>query len=277
MAFSNPIIDGNNALVVPAIQSPDYIPGISGWIIRRDGTAEFNNVIVRGTIHLQSGNATLDSAIVVDGYGHNVPTIQFNPDNVNYPTPAYILSSVGPGTGPTHPNTPELDFFSPSSATQRTSQLRLVSRETATRPPRIEPGFDSVINRLADNAGVSGPNWEIWPTFNEVQGSYTVGDPLSTVATDSDTHQQSMSMKCGHTVVATSAAAVGIVGFTTPFPHGIITVLASAVAIAGSVRYISIWDTGGVGSIGFNFVCYDSAGAPMTSRNITINWIAVGW
>jgi hypothetical protein len=35
-------------LVRPALQSPDYTPGVSGWAIKIDGSAEFNNVVIRG-------------------------------------------------------------------------------------------------------------------------------------------------------------------------------------------------------------------------------------
>lgn len=47
MGFDNPIV-GGTALRIPAIQSPNYSPGVSGWIIKIDGSAEFNNLVVRG-------------------------------------------------------------------------------------------------------------------------------------------------------------------------------------------------------------------------------------
>jgi hypothetical protein len=48
MGFQNPIV-GGTALRIPAIQSPDFATGVSGWIIRIDGSAEFNNLTIRGT------------------------------------------------------------------------------------------------------------------------------------------------------------------------------------------------------------------------------------
>lgn len=50
MAFSNPITGGQGALVRPSIKSPNFVAGTSGWIIRRDGSAEFNSVVVRGEL-----------------------------------------------------------------------------------------------------------------------------------------------------------------------------------------------------------------------------------
>lgn len=46
--FSDPIIGGDGALVYPSIHSPDYLPGVSGWTINKDGSAEFSDVTVRG-------------------------------------------------------------------------------------------------------------------------------------------------------------------------------------------------------------------------------------
>lgn len=48
MSFLNQIVAGVK-LVRAAIQSPNFVAGVSGWIIRRDGSAEFNNVVVRGS------------------------------------------------------------------------------------------------------------------------------------------------------------------------------------------------------------------------------------
>lgn len=35
-------------LVRPALQSPDYVTGVSGWAVKIDGSAEFNNITIRG-------------------------------------------------------------------------------------------------------------------------------------------------------------------------------------------------------------------------------------
>lgn len=49
LQFSNPIVAGTT-LVRPAVQSPNYAHGSAGWTVNQDGSAEFNNVTVRGTI-----------------------------------------------------------------------------------------------------------------------------------------------------------------------------------------------------------------------------------
>jgi hypothetical protein len=50
MGFRSSILAGTS-LIREAIKSPDYTPGVSGWSINRDGSAEFNDVDVRGALH----------------------------------------------------------------------------------------------------------------------------------------------------------------------------------------------------------------------------------
>lgn len=45
----DPIV-GGTALRIPAIRSPNYIAGSSGWTINQDGSVEFNNGTFRGTV-----------------------------------------------------------------------------------------------------------------------------------------------------------------------------------------------------------------------------------
>jgi hypothetical protein len=60
MAFEDPIIGGNGELIREEIKSPDYVAGVSGWSVRRDGTAEFNNVNVR--LDLNTSTITVGAA-----------------------------------------------------------------------------------------------------------------------------------------------------------------------------------------------------------------------
>jgi hypothetical protein len=47
MTPGNPAV-GATVLRTPAIQSPNYATGTTGWIVRSDGSAEFNNITIRG-------------------------------------------------------------------------------------------------------------------------------------------------------------------------------------------------------------------------------------
>ncbi|HGV0444253.1 TPA: phage tail protein [Escherichia coli] len=46
------------AKIVNEIKSANYAPGSSGWRITKDGSSEFNNVVVRGEVHADSGTFT---------------------------------------------------------------------------------------------------------------------------------------------------------------------------------------------------------------------------
>jgi hypothetical protein len=47
--FNNSILAGLGTLIRTMIQSPNYVTGVSGWTINKDGSAEFNNLTIRGT------------------------------------------------------------------------------------------------------------------------------------------------------------------------------------------------------------------------------------
>lgn len=53
----NPIL-GGTTLIRDAIQSEDYVPGVSGWSIFRDGSAELNNVVLRGSLLAKAANGS---------------------------------------------------------------------------------------------------------------------------------------------------------------------------------------------------------------------------
>lgn len=55
MPFTNPLVAGNT-LIRESIQSPNYVAGVSGWTINKDGSAEFNNVVIRGTVSVTGSN-----------------------------------------------------------------------------------------------------------------------------------------------------------------------------------------------------------------------------
>lgn len=48
LGFGDPVTSGI-FLLIPAIRSPGYVPGVTGWTINQDGTAEFNSLSIRGT------------------------------------------------------------------------------------------------------------------------------------------------------------------------------------------------------------------------------------
>ena len=47
--FQHDIAGGQGNLIATSVQSPNYVPGVSGWQVKKDGSAEFNNLTIRGT------------------------------------------------------------------------------------------------------------------------------------------------------------------------------------------------------------------------------------
>lgn len=60
LSFDDPIAAGDGSLIFPAIKSVNYVPGVSGWKIDRDGDVEFDDATIRGSISADGGNITLD-------------------------------------------------------------------------------------------------------------------------------------------------------------------------------------------------------------------------
>lgn len=52
--FQHDIAGGNGNLVITSVQSPNFSTGVSGWQISKSGSAEFNNLTVRGTFDGQN-------------------------------------------------------------------------------------------------------------------------------------------------------------------------------------------------------------------------------
>lgn len=50
MMPGDPVV-GSTILRRPAIQSPNFVTTVSGWTINADGSAEFNNLLIRGTFN----------------------------------------------------------------------------------------------------------------------------------------------------------------------------------------------------------------------------------
>lgn len=49
MPFQHDIAGGQGNLIVTSLQSPNFLHDVSGWQVAKDGSAEFNNLTIRGT------------------------------------------------------------------------------------------------------------------------------------------------------------------------------------------------------------------------------------
>lgn len=68
MSFGNPIVGSGDALVRNAIRSRNFVSGISGWSINKDGYAEFNNLAINsGQILINDSNGDTLASINEQG------------------------------------------------------------------------------------------------------------------------------------------------------------------------------------------------------------------
>jgi hypothetical protein len=58
--FQNIVVAGTK-LVRDSIQSPNFVTGLTGWSINQDGSVEFSNAVMRGTVIAGAGTVTLNS------------------------------------------------------------------------------------------------------------------------------------------------------------------------------------------------------------------------
>lgn len=90
ITWSDPIAASDGSLVFPAIKSPNYVAGSTGWTVNRDGSSEFNNVTVRGELDVNGANG---SAIqITNSFG--TPTIFMLPPNFPGNNPASVGGTI---------------------------------------------------------------------------------------------------------------------------------------------------------------------------------------
>ena len=68
LVWDDPIAAADGSLVYPAMKSPNFVPGVSGWRVTRQGNVEFNDATIRGTLEAGGGTVRLsNSGLHVDG------------------------------------------------------------------------------------------------------------------------------------------------------------------------------------------------------------------
>jgi hypothetical protein len=102
LSFEDAVAAADGSLIFPAIKSPNFVQGSSGWRISRNGDAEFNDVDIRGTFTATGNNGNFISLVT-----GNTAIIEMRPPNfVNAPIPS---TEIEPGTlvAVTHDNNPD--------------------------------------------------------------------------------------------------------------------------------------------------------------------------
>jgi hypothetical protein len=182
MGFSRdtPVVAGT-VLIRTAIQSPNYVAGVSGWTINADGSVEFANITARGTFIV---DGTGNSFVRIAASG-GVPQITFRPSNLTgyatYNSNLYtgIIQALSVDGGNQNASYSELDISAPgvSGGSRDTAQIRLVSSTfDDTTGPLISFGrllsVGQPLSVLVDGSlSVNGANGLSVPTGPTVLGS----------------------------------------------------------------------------------------------------------
>lgn len=159
MAYSNPIVAGDT-LVRDAIKSENYMTGVSGWAIFRDGTAEFNNITARGNITASSVDVATPTGHVIISSSDVDNAIQFVPNGGTYIEPGrmYGTSTQLSIEAPLYAGIlPRATIFLDGNDTLLGSQSSinfLADRVDFAPPTRVTmPGFRTGVAELTSDAG----------------------------------------------------------------------------------------------------------------------------
>ena len=85
--FAHDIAGGQGNLIVTSVQSPNFVHGSSGWQIKKDGSAEFNNGTFRGTVTA----ATIIGSLVESASSGRRTTLDSNGDIKVYNASGAVL------------------------------------------------------------------------------------------------------------------------------------------------------------------------------------------
>lgn len=92
MAFGSPIVGSQGRLLREEIASPDYVAGVSGWVIRKDGSAEFNEGEFRGQARVTSPSG---AEVGLEANATQALVSLMPPDETGFTwTPAEIMALV---------------------------------------------------------------------------------------------------------------------------------------------------------------------------------------
>lgn len=177
MGFRNSILAGLT-LIREAIRSQNYQPGVDGWAINADGTAEFSDLTVRSsngsgdTIELVNGEVLVyDSGVLVGKLSASIPGLLIGQDTLPQ---VYVYSVAGIGRVEFDANSPAagirsaltMAIFDSGLPTENLS-LQLQGPGVTGATDRVEFLLDSQNTDGSSQANIvgrvaSGPSLFVW-------------------------------------------------------------------------------------------------------------------
>lgn len=182
MTFNDPVVAGDE-LIREAIRSADYSPGTSGWRIAADGDAEFNDVTVRGSVHVTDPATQTSVDIYTDVVSGDGAVAEFQPPPVSGHSvqPASIKSGTWLDTPTTIMRGSTIDdgayaflMLTGPSPTDPHTAVQVESHRAflTTNEPTGEPAYSNSVS-------LTESGMELMSTEGvRVQGTLTVAGPV---------------------------------------------------------------------------------------------------
>jgi hypothetical protein len=284
VTFTDPILGGESVLVRQAIRSKDFVPGVSGWSINRDGTAEFNDVTVRGELYVRDPDGSYvriydedpgDGAIIEFGLPSSVGVTK---------TPGRIVSSA---QIPFADNQPGLVLTSPTVDGTPTAVVSLIA-DTTNDISEFMVGATDIRLGAEDSVNVNAPGG-IALTASQGSVDITSGPNFGDfIRLQGDTRCDDLSdfngfsyprIQRGTVNISFAAAQAHTPAFVFPvaFPPGVVpNVHININSSVGSARYwtcraFNISNTG----FTFWFSVTDPSIAAVAWSNVPVQWTAI--
>jgi len=276
--FTNPVVGGVQ-LIRNAIQSVNYVPGVSGWAIFRDGTAEFATGTFRGpVVIIDPATGTVLATINANGQA-SFQTVEAKDYTINGVSLSATLSAIGkgivgqfrtsstlpnPGTSSSFVNTCWTQFIYDTARTYRISATTAEFKNTASvadsnlmaravfNQPGLSGGASNEIVHLTRLSATAGEQQGLGINFYmSGSSSRTIGGSTMTLQLSSDdgvqwTHQDASGTNIFMWTVEDVGPLITSIG-NTGTPSGSLTYVVTYTALAsrsydGSGNYIGAPD-----------------------------------
>lgn len=266
--YNNPPVGADGVIARAQYRSVNFVPGTSGWSIKKDGTAEFQTAVLRGSVSVGTpGNPqvsiyTLSGAAVID-----LPT-----GDASEVTPSRIIARMVGGVD-------EVTVISSARLTGSISNgeagIWLQSQaKTGTTREKV------IIGSVVDTGPGSGiTNWvSMEPTLIQL------GSNLTQVT---NSFQVDQDAKFNGIITAPKVAGFVLVSFTTQtsftqsvvFPTAFATVPVVVTNINNGSASVAHWSSRAISisTNGFTLFVYSETGAAaQTWANVSVQWMAIG-
>jgi hypothetical protein len=276
--FQNIVVAGTK-LVRDSIQSPNYVVGTTGWSINQDGSVEFSNATIRGTLIAGNGNVVLNSSglDVFDNtlpyeylvnrsagfYARNVPDdgghTQMYPENVVF----YPQNPTPGGRSVTSGGLVNANVTTPSAGVERVN-LQLKSPAITTRPQAVIllEGESSAADRAKITLGFG-------PAIDLHINGYVEDHDLIDIRNHEYFHGENAAFLA-------SFGPVTSVTFPVTFTHAFSAAPCVVTQIASGAGRTSGWDSRPISitSTGFTYFLYQVNGVATTWVNDLCLWTA---